>query len=211
MLLRAAGAGGGVGEVVLVLALAVLPSASDAIAADLPPPGPHEYGPHRGGDGAGTAAAMAGGRRGVRRRLLVQAVRRARPCWRCSAPRRHGGTGPGSGPAVGVVALGIVPFYVVAPVATVRAMTAVLRGGRRRREDPHRDRAPGHLGENKLEIARGRPHRGGRGGGRSGRRWRRRALCCRRRRSSGWRWRAWRLRLVFEIAPAQLLLAGRGR
>ena len=157
MLLRAAGAGGGVGEVVLVLALAVLPSASDAIAQTFHPQDLMSMGLI----GAGTAQAL-------RRRwvavgvvfavaflckqfavLPMLAVLGAAPGWRDRARILV--------PAVGVVALGIVPFYLAAPVDTVRAMTAVFVAGVTTERTPT---VVGLLaiGENlKLEIARDAP------------------------------------------------------
>jgi hypothetical protein len=157
MLLRATGAGGGVGEVVLVLALAVLPSASDAIAQTFHPQDLMSMGLI----GAGTAQAL-------RRRwvavgvvfavaflckqfavLPLLAVLSAAPGWRDRARILV--------PAVGVVALGIVPFYLAAPVDTVRAMTAVFVAGVTTERTPT---VVGLLatGENlKLEIARDAP------------------------------------------------------
>ncbi len=157
MLLRAAGSGGGVLEVVLVLALAVLPSASDAIAQTFHPQDLTSVGLI----GAGTAQAL-------RRRwvavgvvfavaflckqfavLPLLAVLGAAPGWRARARILV--------PAVGVVALGVAPFYVAAPVDTVRAMTAVFVAGVTTERTPT---VVGLLaiGENlKLEIARDAP------------------------------------------------------
>ncbi|HEY5023686.1 MAG TPA: hypothetical protein VII76_01805 [Acidimicrobiales bacterium] len=157
MLLRATGAGGGAGEMLLVGALAVLPSASDAIAQTFHPQ-----------DLMSVGLIGAGMAQSLRRRwvavgvvfalaflckqfavLPLLAVLGAAPGWRARAQVVV--------PAVGVVALGVVPFYLAAPVDTVRAMTAVFVAGVTMEKTPT---VVGILaiGENlKLEIARDAP------------------------------------------------------
>jgi hypothetical protein len=129
MFLRAAGVGRGATEAVLVLALAVLPAASDAIA--------QTYHPQ---DLTSVGLACAGLSQALRRRwvlvgvlfgvaflckqfaiLPLVAVVAAAPDWRA----RVRSVVPGAA----VVALGVVPFYVVAPVNTVHALTAVFVAG----------------------------------------------------------------------------------
>ena len=178
-------------EVVLVLALAVLPRRSDAIAQTFHPQ-----------DLMSVGLICAGTAQALRRRwvavgvvfavaflckqfavLPLLAVLGAAPGWRARARILV--------PAVGVVALGVVPFYVAAPVDTVRAMTAVFVAGVTIEKTPT---VVGLLaiGENlKLEIARDAPIvasavlPSGRGGERA-------AASCHRHRSSVCAWRAWR-------------------
>lgn len=157
MLLRATGSGGGVAEALLVLALAALPSASDAIAQTFHPQ-----------DLMSVGLICAGTAQALRRRwvavgvvfavaflckqfavLPLLAVLGAAPGWRARARVAV--------PVVGVVALGVVPFYLAAPVDTVRAMTAVFVAGVTMEKTPT---VVGLLaiGENlKLEIARDAP------------------------------------------------------
>jgi hypothetical protein len=129
ILLRAAGAGGGPAEALLVVALALLPAASDAIA--------QTYHPQ---DLMSVGLACAGISQALRRRwflvgalfaaaflckqfaiLPLFAVVAAAPAWRARVRILV--------PAAGVVALGVLPFYVVAPVDTVHALTAVYVAG----------------------------------------------------------------------------------
>ncbi len=129
MLLRSTGSGGGVVEAVLVGTLAVLPAASDAIAQTFHPQ-----------DLMSVGLTCAGMSQALRRRwvlvgvlfgvaflckqfaiLALFATLAATPGWRARLRTLV--------PVVGVVALGVVPFYVVAPVDTVRAMTAVYVEG----------------------------------------------------------------------------------
>jgi hypothetical protein len=157
MAVRAAGSGGGVAEALLVGALAVLPAASDAIAQTFHPQ-----------DLVSVGLICAGIAQALRRRWVVVgvvfglaflckqfavlpllAVLAAAPGWRARARIVV--------PVVGVVAVGVVPFYLVAPVDTVRAMTAVFVSG------VTMEKTPTLIGlmainENvKLEIARDAP------------------------------------------------------
>lgn len=135
MLLRVAG-GGGVAEVVLVLALAVFPSASDAIAQTFHPQ-----------DLMSVGLSCAGMAQALRRRwvavgvlfgvaflckqfalLPLLAVLAAAPGWRARARVVV--------PVGAVVAAGVVPFYIVAPVDTMRALTAVFVAGVRLEKTP---------------------------------------------------------------------------
>ncbi len=157
MLLRATGAGRGVGEAMLVVALAVLPAASDAIAQTFHPQDLMSVGLICGGTaqalrrrwvavGALFAVAFLCKQFAV---LPLLAVLGAAPGWQARARV--------TAVVVGVVALGVVPFYIAAPVDTVRAMTAVFVSGVTMEKTPT---VVGLLaiGENlKLEIARDAP------------------------------------------------------
>ena len=128
-LLRAAGAGGGFGELVLVLSLAALPAASDGIVETFHPQ-----------DLVCTGLIAAGMAQALRRRWLVTgavfgvamlckqfavlpllAVVAAAPDWR--------GRLRVLAPAVAVVGAGVLPFYVVDPSGTLRALGAVNAQG----------------------------------------------------------------------------------
>jgi hypothetical protein len=157
MLLRATGAGGGVGEAVLVVALAVLPAASDAIAQTFHPQ-----------DLMSVGLICAGTSQALRHRwvavgvlfglaflckqfavLPLLAVLGAAPGWQARARVAV--------LVVGIVALGVVPFYLAAPVDTVRAMTAVFVSGVTMEKTPTVVGLMA-IGENlKLEIARDAP------------------------------------------------------
>jgi hypothetical protein len=157
MALRATGAGGGVGEVLLVVALALFPAASDTIAQTFHPQ-----------DLMSVGLICAGLAQALRRRwvwvgaafgaaflckqfavLPLLAVVAAAPGWRARARILV--------PLGGVVALGVVPFYLVAPVATVRAMTAVYVEGVTLVKTPTMVGVLGILEKTKLEIARDAP------------------------------------------------------
>ncbi|HLN41712.1 MAG TPA: hypothetical protein VK215_04640 [Acidimicrobiales bacterium] len=157
MLLGSSGAGGGVTEVALVVALAVLPASSDAIAQTFHPQ-----------DLMSVGFACAGLSQALRRRWLwvgvlfgvaflckqfallpLFAALAAAPGWRSRVRILV--------PMAGVVALAVVPFYVAAPVDTVRAMTAVYVAGVTLIKTPT---VVGVLDINeklKLEIARDAP------------------------------------------------------
>ena len=128
-LLRAAGSGGGVREVALVVALTILPATSDAIA--------QTYHPQ---DLMSVGFGCLGMAQALRRRwlacgvifgiaflckqfalLALIAVLAGAPSW----PARVKAVGA----AVVMVVLAIVPFYVVAPVATGHALSAVYVSG----------------------------------------------------------------------------------
>jgi hypothetical protein len=157
MALRATGAGGGVAEALLVGALAVFPAASDAIAQTFHPQ-----------DLMSVGLICAGLALALRRRwvwvgvafgaaflckqfavLPLLAVAAAAPGWRARARILA--------PVVGVVALGVVPFYLVAPGATERAMTAVYVEGVLLVKTPTVVGVLGILEKTKLEIARDAP------------------------------------------------------
>jgi hypothetical protein len=129
MLLRSAGAGRGVAEAVLVIGLAVLPPASDAIAQTFHPQ-----------DLMSVGLACAGMSQALKRRWVLVgalfgvaflckqfailpflAVLAAAPAWRARVRTLV--------PAASVVALAVLPFYLVAPVDTVHALTAVYVAG----------------------------------------------------------------------------------
>jgi hypothetical protein len=156
MLLRASG-GAVMAEALLVLALAVLPSASDAIAQTFHPQDLMSVG--------FSCAAMS---QALRRRwvavgvlfgvaflckqfavLPLLAVLSAAPDWRARARVVV--------LVVPVVAAGVVPFYLVAPVDTVRAMTAVFVAGVRLEKTPSVVGLLDILEKTKLQIARDAP------------------------------------------------------
>jgi hypothetical protein len=156
MLLRAAG-GGGVAEALLLMALAVLPSASDAIAQTFHPQ-----------DLMSVGLSCAGMSQALRRRWVVVgvlfgvaflckqfavlpllAVLAAAPGWRARARVVV--------PVGAVVAAGVVPFYLVAPVDTVRAMTAVFVAGVRLEKTPTVVGLFDMLEATKLTVARDAP------------------------------------------------------
>jgi len=129
MLLRRTQAGGRVAEILLLVALAALPAASDAIAQTFHPQ-----------DLMSVGFSLAGVSQALRRRWFVVgvlfgvafvckqfailpllAVLAAAPDWR--------DRGRILVPAAAVVAAVVVPFYVAAPVDTARAMTAVYVEG----------------------------------------------------------------------------------
>ena len=144
-------------EAVLVVALAVLPASSDAIAQTFHPQ-----------DLMSVGFTCAGLSQALRRRwvwvgvlfaaaflckqfalLPLFAVLAAAPGWRSRARTVI--------PLAGIVALGVVPFYLAAPVDTVRAMTAVYVEGVTLVKTPT---VVGVLDINekvKLEIARDAP------------------------------------------------------
>ena len=157
MLLGASGAGSGVTESVLLVALAVLPASSDAIAQTFHPQDLMSVG--------FTCAALS---QALRRRwvwvgilfaaaflckqfalLPLMATLAAAPGWRSRARTLI--------PLVGVVALGVVPFYLVAPVDTVRAMTAVYVAGVTLIKTPTMVGVLNINEQLKLEIARDAP------------------------------------------------------
>ncbi len=157
MLLRASGAGRGVAEAALVVALAMLPAASDAIAQTFHPQ-----------DLMSVGLACAGISQALRRRWVVVgvlfavaflckqfailplfAVLAAAPGWRARLLTLI--------PGAGVVALAVLPFYVVAPVDTVHALTAVYVAGVKVVRTPTLVGVL-NIGEKlKLEIARDAP------------------------------------------------------
>ncbi len=157
MLLRSTGSGGGVAEVLLVLVMAVIPAASDAIAQTFHPQ-----------DLMCVGLTCAGIALALRRRwvlvgvlfgaaflckqfavLPLLGVLAAAPQWR---DRVRVVT-----PAVAVVAAGVIPFYVVAPVATVHAMTAVYVSGVTVESTPTMLGVLSIWEQTKLEIARDAP------------------------------------------------------
>jgi hypothetical protein len=157
LFLRAAGAGRGIGELLLVLMLAVLPAASDAIAQTFHPQ-----------DLMSVGFACAGMAQASRRRwvlvgvlfgvaflckqfavLPLLAVLAAAPTARARAWVFVA--------AGAVVAGGVVPFYLVAPDATVRAMTAVYVAGVNFVSTPTVVGVLSILEKTKLEIARDAP------------------------------------------------------
>jgi hypothetical protein len=157
MLLRAAGAGRGVGEAVLVFGLAALPAASDAIAWTFHPQ-----------DLMSTGLACAGLAQALRRRwvlvgvlfavaflckqfaiLPLIAVVAASPTWRTRVATLL--------PWAGVVALGVLPFYVMAPVDTVHALTAVYVAGVKIVRTPTMVGVLGIDERLKIQIARDAP------------------------------------------------------
>jgi hypothetical protein len=157
MLLRSSGAGRGPAEAALLLALAVLPPASDAIAQTFHPQ-----------DLMSVGLACAGISQALRRRwvlvgalfgvaflckqfaiLPLLAVLAAAPTWRARARAVL--------PAAAVVGAAVLPFYLAAPVDTVHALTAVYVAGVKYVRTPT---VVGvlHIGEKlKLEIARDAP------------------------------------------------------
>ena len=157
MLLGSTGTGGGVTEAVLVVALAVLPASSDAIAQTFHPQ-----------DLMSVGFTCAGLSQALRRRwvwvgvlfgvaflckqfalLPLFAVLAAAPGWRSRVRTLI--------PLAGIVTLGVVPFYLAAPVDTVRAMSAVYVEGVTLVKTPT---VVGVLDINekvKLEIARDAP------------------------------------------------------
>ena len=156
MLLRRAG-GGGVAEASLVLALAVFPSASDAIAQTFHPQ-----------DLMSVGFSCAGMAQALRRRWVVVgvlfgvafvckqfavlpllAVLAAAPDWRARARV--------VAPAGAVAAACVVPFYIVAPVDTVRAMTAVFVAGVRLEKTPTVVGLLDFAENTKLTVARDAP------------------------------------------------------
>ena len=129
LVMRSAGAGGGPAEAALVVALALLPAASDAIV--------HTFHPQ---DLMSVGFAGAGISQALRRRwvlvgvlfgvaflckqfaiLPLLAVLAAAPGWRAWARTLV--------PAAAVVGLGVIPFYVANPGDTMRALTAVYVSG----------------------------------------------------------------------------------
>jgi hypothetical protein len=129
MLLRSTGAGRGTGEAFLVFALAVLPASSDAIVQSFHPQ-----------DLVCVGFACAGISQALRRRWLLVgvlfgvaflckqfailpllAVLAAAPGWRARVRTLV--------PATGIVALGVLPFYLADSVDTVRALSAVYVAG----------------------------------------------------------------------------------
>jgi hypothetical protein len=157
MLLRASGAATPLGEAGLLVALAVLPSASDAIAQTFHPQ-----------DLMSVGLICAGMAQALRRRwvaagvvfgmaflckqfalLPLLAVLAAAPGMQARA-RVVAAVGA-------VVAAGIVPFYVVAPVDTVRALTAVYVSGVNLVKTPTVVGASDLMEKVKLEIARDAP------------------------------------------------------
>ena len=129
MLLRAAGAGGGVGEIVLVVALLALPATTDAVAQTFHPQDVMDVG--------FLFAAVA---QSLRRRwvaagvllgtafvckqfalLALPALVAAAPSWRARTRLVVA--------AGGVVAVAVLPFYVVDRVDTVHALTASYVAG----------------------------------------------------------------------------------
>ncbi len=156
MLLRASG-GAVLTEALLLIALAMLPSASDAIAQTFHPQ-----------DLMSVGFSCAGMAQALRRRwvavgvlfgvaflckqfalLPLLAVLAAAPDWRARARVVV--------PVVPVVAAGVVPFYLVAPVDTVRAMTAVFVAGVRLEKTPSVVGLLDILEKTKLQIARDAP------------------------------------------------------
>ena len=157
MLLRSTGAGRGTGEAFLVFALALLPASSDAIVQSFHPQ-----------DLVCVGFSCAGISQALRRRwvmvgvlfgvaflckqfavLPLLAVLAAAPGWRARVRTVV--------PAIGVVALGVLPFYVADSVDTVRALSAVYVAGVNVVKSPT---ALGllNIGEaHKLEIARDAP------------------------------------------------------
>jgi hypothetical protein len=129
LLLRAAGAGGGVGEVFLVLALVAAPAASDGIVQTFHPQDLVCVGL----SSAGVAAALR--RRWVSVGVLFgiaflckqfallpfAAVVVAAPDWRARLRC--------TGVAAGVVGAGVIPFAAVDPSGTWRTLSAVNAGG----------------------------------------------------------------------------------
>ncbi|HUI04678.1 MAG TPA: hypothetical protein VLZ77_14160 [Acidimicrobiales bacterium] len=156
-LLRASGRGGGVREAALVVALTVLPASTDAIA--------QTYHPQ---DLMSVGLGCVGLAQALRRRwllcgaafgaaflckqfalLVLIAALAAAPSW--PARLKAGGA------AVAMAALGIVPFAVVAPVATGHALSAVYVAGVVLVKTPT---VIGQLGiseQHKLDIARDAP------------------------------------------------------
>jgi len=129
MFLRVTGSGRGLTQAAVVVGLAVLPTASDAIAQTFHPQ-----------DLMSVGLSCAALSQALRRRwvsvgvlfavaflckqfaiLPLVAVLAASPSWRDRARTLV--------PFAAVIASGVVPFYVVAPVDTVRAMTAVYVAG----------------------------------------------------------------------------------
>lgn len=157
MLLRRTQAGGRVAEILLLVALAALPAASDAIAQTFHPQ-----------DLMSVGFSLAGVSQALRRRwfavgalfgvaflckqfaiLPLIAVLAAAPDWR--------DRGRILVPAAALIAAVVVPFYLVAPVDTARAMTAVYVSGVTIEKTPTIVGVL-NIGESlKLEIARDAP------------------------------------------------------
>jgi hypothetical protein len=157
MLLRRTQAGGRVAEMILLVALAALPAASDAIAQTFHPQ-----------DLMSVGFSLAGVSQALRRRWFVVgvlfgvaflckqfailpllAVLAAAPGWR--------DRGRILLPAAAVVAAVVVPFYLAAPVDTARAMTAVYVAGVNIEKTPTIVGVL-NIGEKlKLEVARDAP------------------------------------------------------
>ncbi len=157
MFLRAAGAGGDVGEAVLVVVLALLPTAADAIAQTFHPQ-----------DLMSVGLICAGMAQALKRRwVAVGAVFGvAFLCKQFAVLPLLGVVAAAPGlqararilaPAVAVVAAGIAPFYVVAPVDTVRAMTAVYVAGVTLEKTPTVVGLLDIAEKSKLQIARDAP------------------------------------------------------
>ena len=111
-------------------ALAALPAASDAIAQTFHPQDLMSVGFACAGHGPGAAPTMGGWWACCSAWPSCASSSPSCPCWRSWPPLRAGAARARVVvPAGAVVAAGVVPFYVVAPVATVRAMTAVYVAG----------------------------------------------------------------------------------
>ena len=155
--MRSIGAGGRVAEVLVVAAMAAVPAASDAIAQTFHPQ-----------DLVSVGLVCGGVAQALRRRwvlvgvafgvaflckqfavLPLLGVLAAAPRWRDRARVVV--------PAGAIVAAGVVPFYVAAPVATVRAMTAVYVAGVTLVKTPTVVGVLSIGEQSKLEIARDAP------------------------------------------------------
>lgn len=157
LLLGASGAGGGVGEVLLVGALVALPGTTDAIAQSFHPQ-----------DLMCVGFSCAALSQALRRRwftvgvlfgvallckqfatLPLLAVLAAAPGWRARVRLVL--------PAAGVVTAGVLPFYLVDPVDTTRALTAVFVENVTVVKTPTVVGLLGVWEQTKLEIARDAP------------------------------------------------------
>jgi len=157
VLLRSAGRGGGVGEMGLALALLVLPGTTDAVAQSFHPQDLMSVGFACAGAGLAlrrrtVAAGVAFGLAFLCKQfavLALVAVVATAPGWRDRLRIAV--------PAAVVVAAGVLPFYVVAPTATVHALSAVYVSGAGLEKTPT---AVGLLAvpeQTKLELARDLP------------------------------------------------------
>jgi hypothetical protein len=157
MLVRAAGAGGGVGELVLVAALLALPATTDAVAQSFHPQDLMSVG--------FSCAAVA---QALRRRWLAVGLLfgAAFLCKQFALLAALGVLAAAPGrrerarivlPALGLVAAGVLPFYVADRVATVHALTGVYVSGVGVVKTPTVIGLLGVAEQSKLEMARDLP------------------------------------------------------
>ena len=157
LLLRAAGAGGGVGEVVLVGALLVLPATTDAVAQSFHPQDLMSVGFTCAGLAQvlrrrwATAGALLGVAFLCKQFALLGliGVLAMTPGWRARLRLVL--------PTVAVVAVAVVPFYVVDASGTMHALSAVYVSGAGVERTPTVVGLLGLSEQTKLELARDLP------------------------------------------------------